>query len=189
MAKRIPTVVVSIFFIVYPLFIYLGLTRFSPTVLGGVVLGVVGIRIALMKKISLAKLKALLPLSVAAAVLALFSTLFNNERALLLMPMAVNATLLATFGWTLFRGPTMIARFAALTEPVITDKITRYCRKVTISWCLFFVINGAIAAYTAFFTSKEYWALYNGLISYILMGLLFGTEFLVRKTVKKEENR
>ncbi|ABK46582.1 conserved hypothetical protein [Shewanella sp. ANA-3] len=37
-----------------------------------------------------------------------------------------------------------------------------------------------MAAYTAAFTSLATWTLYNGLIAYVLMGLLLGGEWLYR---------
>jgi acyl-coenzyme A synthetase/AMP-(fatty) acid ligase/uncharacterized membrane protein/3-hydroxymyristoyl/3-hydroxydecanoyl-(acyl carrier protein) dehydratase len=64
-------------------------------------------------------------------------------------------------------------------------RIAAYCRKVTALWCLFFTGNGVIAALTVFRGSEAVWALYNGGISYILMGILFGVELIVRKTVQK----
>ena len=54
---------------------------------------------------------------------------------------------------------------------------------MTIVWCCFFIINGGIAAYTTFFCSREVWALYNGGISYALMGTLFVVEYIIRKLV------
>jgi uncharacterized membrane protein len=41
-----------------------------------------------------------------------------------------------------------------------------------------------MALYTALFTSMATWTLYNGLIAYLLMGLLFAGEYLVRLRVK-----
>jgi uncharacterized membrane protein len=51
---------------------------------------------------------------------------------------------------------------------------------VTQLWCAFFIANGAVAIYTALFGSRDDWALYNGLIAYLLMGGLFGGEWLYR---------
>jgi uncharacterized membrane protein len=45
------------------------------------------------------------------------------------------------------------------------------------------VVNGALAAYTAVFASREAWALYNGVIAYLLMGGLFAGERLLRRRV------
>jgi uncharacterized membrane protein len=49
----------------------------------------------------------------------------------------------------------------------------------------FFGINGAIALATALWASAAFWSLYNGLIAYMLMGLLFAGEYLVRSHFKR----
>ncbi|MBN2718665.1 MAG: hypothetical protein JXX14_22660 [Deltaproteobacteria bacterium] len=185
--NRMLTILISIVFVAYPAFIYIGLTTFSPASLALIMLALLLLRLSTTLRLTWASAKPLLPITIAAIIPAILSLIFNSERALLLMPVVVNVTLCLTFGWTLFRGPNMIARFAALSEPVITSGVLGYCRKVTIAWCVFFVVNGTIAAYTVFFSTREYWTLYNGLISYILIGLLFGAEWLVRKKVKRKE--
>ena len=38
------------------------------------------------------------------------------------------------------------------------------------------------------FLSTEIWALFNGLISYILIGLMFVAEFIVRRKVLKNDS-
>ena len=54
------------------------------------------------------------------------------------------------------------------------------------------MINGSIAAYTALHDfgsevlNNKIWSVYNGGISYVLMGLLFSVELLVRKMVDKK---
>ena len=58
-----------------------------------------------------------------------------------------------------------------------------YTRRVTQVWCGFFVLNGALALATALWMSDRAWALYNGLIAYGLIGLLFGVEGQVRQRV------
>jgi len=52
-------------------------------------------------------------------------------------------------------------------------------------WCGFFVLNGAIALGTALWASEAVWSLYTGVISYVLMGLLFAGEYLVRLRFKR----
>jgi hypothetical protein len=61
-----------------------------------------------------------------------------------------------------------------------------YTRKVTITWCLFFIANGSIATFTALYSSMEIWSLYNGFIAYILMGSVFVIEYLIRIRVRKQ---
>jgi 3-hydroxymyristoyl/3-hydroxydecanoyl-(acyl carrier protein) dehydratase len=65
-------------------------------------------------------------------------------------------------------------------------QVNSYCRKVTLVWCAFFVLNGGIAAWTIFSGSDVLWSVYNGGISYILTGMLFAGEFIVRKMVQKK---
>jgi uncharacterized membrane protein len=48
-------------------------------------------------------------------------------------------------------------------------------------WCAFFVANGAVAAALALSGRRELWAAYTGVVAYLLMGLLFAGEYLVRR--------
>ncbi len=105
----------------------------------------------------------------------------NSEVLLLLYPASISASMLILFGSTLLRPPTMVERFARLRKPELSPAGVRYTRRVTEAWCLFFVFNCALAAYTALFASREVWALYNGFIVYILMGTLFVGERAVRR--------
>jgi len=108
-----------------------------------------------------------------------------------LYPLLMNVIFLAAFGGTLFSPPTMIFRFATMQDKSIKGslnekRIAAYCRKVTYVWCGFFIFNGSIAAWTIFSGSDALWSVYNGGISYILIGVLFTVEFMVRKTVEKK---
>lgn len=185
--KRLISLIIGIVFIAYPLLIYLGMTRFSPKVIGAGVLVLVGVRGVFLLGTDKNKWKQFLPLILTSAVIGMVSLVLNNERPLRLMPVFINGALLFTFGATLWRGPSMIERFAALKEKVITNAISEYCYKWTLVWCAFFVFNGSVAFYTSFYTSREYWTVYNGLISYILIGLLFASEMITRKIAMKKQ--
>ncbi|EYU47959.1 putative membrane protein [Acinetobacter baumannii 1457504] len=45
----------------------------------------------------------------------------------------------------------------------------------------FLFCNALIALSTVLFTSTQVWVIYNGFISYVLMGILFLGEFILRK--------
>ena len=116
----------------------------------------------------------------------LFCFITGKDLFLKLYPVVISATFLFVFGSTLFFEPTIIFRFATLADKSIKgapyeNQVKRYCKTVTVIWCCFFILNGSMAVYTTFFCSREIWAVYNGGISYVLMGLLFAVEFLVRK--------
>jgi len=102
-----------------------------------------------------------------------------------LYPVMVNLGMLAYFGSSLLHPPSAIERIARISEPDLPPQAIIYTARVTMVWCLFFVINGAIALYTAIWSSLEIWTLYNGLIAYLAMGLLFSVEYLIRRHVRE----
>jgi len=114
-----------------------------------------------------------------AAALALVS-LFDRDLSVRLYPAFMNAAMLIAFGQTLIQPPSMIERFARLLEPDLPESGVRYTRVVTWIWTGFFLINGAIAAWTAVYADWPAWTLYNGVIAYIAMGVLFVGEMLAR---------
>lgn len=111
-------------------------------------------------------------------------TLINADLAMRSYPVLMNVAMLMIFARSLLRPPTVIERLARMMEPDLPDSGVRYTRNVTWVWCGFFVANGAVAMWTVLFASLEIWALYNGVIAYALMGLLFAGEFAVRRVVK-----
>ena len=116
--------------------------------------------------------------------LALGIVAFNKEDLLLLYPAAVSLSLLILFGRTLRRPPSMIERIARLSVPDLPPAGVRYTRQVTGVWCGFFVLNATTSLSTVFM-SREWWMLYNGFISYLLMGLLFAVEWIVRGKLQR----
>jgi acyl-CoA synthetase (AMP-forming)/AMP-acid ligase II/3-hydroxymyristoyl/3-hydroxydecanoyl-(acyl carrier protein) dehydratase/intracellular septation protein A len=124
-------------------------------------------------------------------VLGALCLIVNSSIILKFYPLLMNGLFLAAFGSTLFFPPSMIFRFATIQDKSIRGSLTEkrvsdYCRKVTHVWCAFFVFNGSIAAWTIFFGTDALWSVYNGVISYILIGVLFMGEFIVRKIVQKK---
>ena len=130
----------------------------------------------------------------------LFCFITGKEFFLKLYSVVINITLLAVFGSTLFFEPNIIFRFATLADKSISgssyeNQVKNYCKKVTIVWCCFFILNGTAAVLTTFAdvifglsaeAARSVWALYNGGISYILMGTLFIVEFIIRKLVDRK---
>ena len=115
----------------------------------------------------------------------------NSAIILKFYPLLMNILFFAAFGMTCFFPPNMIFRFATMQDKSIKGslgekRVEAYCRKVTVAWCAFFVFNGSIAAWTIFFGSDALWSVYNGGISYILIGIFFVGEFIIRKMVQKK---
>ena len=95
-------------------------------------------------------------------------------------PVLVSVGLLCVFLWSLRFPPTVIERLARLKEPDLPPFGVVYTRNVTRLWCGFFAINAGIATATVY-ADDWIWTLYNGFISYLLMGLLFVGEWLFRQ--------
>ncbi|HEX5792885.1 MAG TPA: hypothetical protein VFY01_06380 [Rheinheimera sp.] len=116
--------------------------------------------------------------------LVLAMLLGQAEHAMLYYPVWMNAGMLLLFTASLWFPPTVVERLARLMDGELDQHAVAYTRKVTQVWCIFFLFNGAIAFATAWWGDWDLWLLYNGLISYILMGLLMLIEWQVRRVVK-----
>ena len=115
-------------------------------------------------------------------ILVSLSALFKEATWFLYYPVAVNAVLLCIFSFSLRQPQSLVEQFAGLQDPHLNTKGIAYTRKVTQVWCLFFCFNGAVALATCSMP-LSYWTLYNGFISYFLIGLLFAIELFIRKKV------
>lgn len=104
-----------------------------------------------------------------------------------LYPVAVSLVLFIVFYKSLSAPQTYVETLARLQNPDLDAKGVAYTRSVTKVWCVFLALNGLLALGLAFWASLEAWALYTGLIAYILMGLLFGGEWLYRKKVLRDQ--
>jgi uncharacterized membrane protein len=173
--------------LVYPFIVLFGLRIMPLQYLGLFFVALAGLRLLLLR--SQAK-KNILPvlLSLVLLLVAVHALLSNDPRTLRFYPVAINAVLLFVFATSLHSGPSFIERLARISEPDLHPEAIEYTRKVTVVWCLFFVVNGFLALYTALFSSFDIWALYNGAIAYGLIGILFGVELIIRRNVKKATN-
>ncbi|MDO3387796.1 hypothetical protein QWI17_18275 [Gilvimarinus sp. SDUM040013] len=177
---RVLTVVAMIVLLLYPLLVYVGMQWLEPRVLGLAIATVYLLRFACKVKHWWQRLLIVTALTSAAAVL----WWSNDETLLKLLPTAINVAMAGFFMYSLVHPPTLPARVAALDYPEgLPDIVLTYTTWVTRIWVGFFLVNAALAAVTALFASREVWALYNGVIAYLLMGLLFGGEFAYRHLI------
>jgi uncharacterized membrane protein len=169
--------------LLYPLVIWLGHGRVEPRLLAGFVL-----LAALMRVFTLKVSTASRWWLGGALLLAAAAIISNAWLPLKLYPVMVNVAMLCAFGLSLISPPSMVERLARLREPDLPTEAILYTRRVTQVWCVFFVFNGSIALATALWASPDIWSLYNGAIAYLLMGLLFGGEYMVRVRFKRRTN-
>jgi len=160
----------------FPALVYFGRDRLSPQVLALVLVLIVWFR----KKIAFGMRPS--PWLVAGGLLLAFLALGRNDvLPLKLYPVLVNVALLAIFAASLWYPPPVAERIARLGYPDLPIEIVTYTRKVTQAWCVFFGANALTALWTAVWGSDEVWFYYNGIIAYLLAGLMFTGEWLLRR--------
>lgn len=182
---RFVFLLISFLLIAYPFIVYYGIQSYSPRILGILLLFLVTLRFFLARlKLHTNNSRFLLPLTIVSASLALWIILSDNPLIVKLNPVVVNAAMLGLFLHSLYRPPSIIERFAKFRRSELTHQVISYTRRLTIVWCLLFTFNGLMGLYTAIWSSFEFWTLYNGMIAYLLVGLLFTGELAVRYFVK-----
>jgi len=162
--------------LLYPVAVYFGIQYFQPWKIALVLMLLLAVRLMTTSFDSRGN-KIVLLLCIAYAALAIWN---NNLITLRFYPILISLGLLSIFAISLRYPPTVIEKLARLQHPQLPEQGIIYTRKVTQVWCVFFIFNASVASYTAFFSSFECWSLYNGFISYLLMGLLMAGEYLVR---------
>lgn len=169
----------AVLFLATPLLVYWGLENMQPRYVTLIVLALLLLR--LLNSRWLARLRRHAgPLVGVGLLVAALLWVDNDPLWVLCYPVVVNAVMGVVFAWTLWRPPSLIERLARLQMPDLPPEGVRHTRRVTMAWCVFFALNGGMALATAFM-SREVWVLYNGLISYLLMGGMFAGEWFLRK--------
>lgn len=160
----------------YPLAVFFGLQWLPPGTVALMLCIALVLRLALQRQ----QVKAMMAPIIVGIGLTAASLIAKEQQWLLYYPVVINVSMLALFGYSLKRGPSMIERLARLKEPDLPATAITYLRTVTKLWCGLFIFNGAMAWYTASYATLAVWTWYNGLIAYLLIGAMFAGEWLYR---------
>ena len=180
--SRLFSLVLAALVFIYPLLVYFFLDRYGVVILAAPLGALLLLRVLPLVR---SRPLVLVVTLVSIGVFLLLIYWSGNERLLLLYPTLVSLVMLALFSLTLWYPPSMIERFSRMLNMEIPPQAVPYMRVVTVIWCLFFAINALISAWLAWWGSITWWTLYNGLISYLVIGLLIGGEFLYRGIYKR----
>lgn len=171
-------------FLLYPFVVYVGLRYLQPRALALLLFAFFGGR-----RLSKRAAGPRIPEALAGRLTALtflvgavlpVELLFDAGQAFLFLPLLINLGLLLAFGETLLHPPSLVESIARISIPELTAEHIRYCRRVTLAWCGFFIVNASVSLVTATTCSIATWTLYNGLVSYALVGLVFLAEITYR---------
>lgn len=128
-------------------------------------------------------LKAFLPVIFTAFIITLFH--FTHWIVVKYYPVFANFLIFMMFFTSIFNKETIIQKFARIMEPDIKPKALEYTRNLTYAWACFTFINFFISFLTVYM-SERIWMWYNGCISYILVGIFFAIEYIVRINFKRK---
>lgn len=173
-------VLATLLTLLYPLAIWFGHGQVEPRWLAGLLL------LAALTRLSALKVSVAARWLVAGALVLVGCAVWSNMLLpLKLYPVLVNGAMLAGFGYSLTTSRSAVERMAGLRGGNFSPAVSAYMRVVTQVWCGFFLFNGSVAFVLALWASEDLWSLYTGVISYGLMALVFGVEYLFRLRFKR----
>jgi uncharacterized membrane protein len=164
----------------YPAAVYFGRSVVPPLAFVAVALLLTMMRTVTLDMTAAKAQRALL---IASAVALVILAALDPPVAAKSYPVVVSAAFAAAFGMSLVHPPTLIERFARLHEPDLPPGAREYCRGVTMVWTAWLCVNALVALGLAIVGSDAAWALWTGVIAYLVMGLLFAGEIVVRRVV------
>ena len=165
---------------------------FSPAL--GAAVSLVPVALLLWWALGQSRLRyvALLALAVGAVVLWLrweaferhFPSLFFMEHA------GVNLLLAFMFGRTLAEGrEPLCTRFARIVHEHLPPEVERYTRHITLAWTVFFLAIFALSCILYFAGMMSAWSFLANFGSPLLVGAMFGIEYIVRHRVLPDWER
>ena len=114
---------------------------------------------------------------------------FESETVLKLYPALMNFGVSALFFLSLRGGEqSLLEKLANLNHKKPPKEAKHYLRKLTLIWGIFLLMNGMASIYSAYFLTLYAWTAYNGVLAYVLMGVLVVGEWIFRGLYKKRHN-
>ena len=176
----------GLFFLVlftYPLIVYFGIQTVPPSLIGVLLLILLAMRFGVLRP---EERKIQIPFLLVLVAYATLATIMRSEKFLLYYPVVVNLVLCAVFLLSLRGSESILLRLVRARGIKMSVYGPAYLNRLTIVWALFFILNATVAGWTTT-QSMEVWTLYNGLIAYILVGVMVGAEWLFRIHYKKRK--
>jgi len=132
--------------------------------------------------------RAALQLPAIALVFALLGWVLDDGTWLLVLPSATQAA----FGLTFLRslaGTPLIEHFARMVKAELGAGEQAHCRRWTKIWGVYLIALAALGLVLAGVASLKWWTIYVGIVSYVLVGVLFAVEYVVRKIAFRDYGR
>lgn len=179
----------ALFLVASPWVLYWTLSRHEVGVAALMLVGWVILRtIPILLAADRAHRATALRLPLIALVFAILGWALDDGVWLMVLPSATQATFGLAFLRSLAATP-MIETFARMVKPELGPSEIAHCRRWTRIWGVYLLVLAAIGLALAAWASLKIWTAYVGIASYVLVGLLFAVEYIVRKLRFREYGR
>lgn len=170
------SIFVTCLFLTYPYLVYkgieMGLVWLAPAIFSAIYL----LQAFASRNMKIKLVKILLSIGL------LLGAYYLQTVTAKVLPVLIQLMLMYFFGRTLLagKGPPFIESFVRLEFPDIPSELIVYCRQLTIMWAGFFAFNALMCVLLAIWESDFWWAIYNGVFIYIMIGVLMIGEYIYR---------
>jgi uncharacterized membrane protein len=167
--------------VAYPLIVFFGLQHLPPGVFAIALMILLGMRYGVLLP---SERPVYLPVLFIYLAYAVTAALSQSATMLLYYPAIVNLTMSGVFLFSLRQGEPLLLRIVRARGIVIGGHGPVYLYRLTGIWAAFFIVNALVSIWTTT-QSIEVWTLYNGFLSYFLVGALIGLEVIFRDYFKQ----
>ncbi len=176
MVGIIKSIFVTCLFMIYPYLVYKGIESGMVWIAPAIFSGIFLMQSFAARRVKIKIYKALLAIGL------LLGAYYLQTVTAKILPVLIQLMLMYFFGRTLLKGkgPPFIESFVRLEFSEIPPQLLRYCRQLTILWTGFFAFNVMMCIVLAVFSNDKWWALYNGVFIYLMIGLLTLGEYIYR---------
>ncbi len=179
----------ALFLLASPWVLYWTLSRHDIGVAALTLVGWVIVRtIPIVLSAEKAHRAAALRLPLIALVFAILGWALHSGIWLMVLPSAAQAAFGLAFLRSLKTTP-LIENFARMVKPDLGPAQLAHCRQWTRIWGVYLLVLAALGLALAEWASLAIWTAYVGVVSYLLVGVLFAVEYVVRKARFREYGR
>ena len=183
MLKKLYPLILGFLFIAFPFLVHYGLHYVEPAIFAGFLFILLMIRTLLTpsdnkhSKIIMGVVVTLYCGAIA---------FFDSEQLLRYYPVLVSMYVALLFFLSLFDEMSLIEKFARLSGKPFPDGARIYMRTLTKLWVVLLVSNAAVAVYSACCASADFWLLYNGFFSYLIILSFIAGEIIFRQFYRRK---
>ncbi len=180
--KTALSILSTLFVIASPWVLYVTLSQERVDIAAFALVGWVAVRaIAIVASAEPAQRRAALQLPGIALVFALLGLVSHERVFLMILPSATQAAFGLTFWRSLAQPVPLVEHFARMVKKDLSDGEVAHCRQWTRIWAIYLWVLAAIGLVLAATVSLAVWTAYVGVVSYVLVGILFAVEYVQRK--------